>query len=1143
MLVDFIIQSKHQKTISFDFSQRMKEKRSMQKVSMKARLRPFLYRKGRNRVMSHRALYNKLSLALFLWVFGMMHGNAAFAEPTQYVHNISSAGTVTVAYFQPSYQGEHTFETKILNATGDTYIHVMESNGAGGWVEVASNDDCQTNITNLGYPSNYCPCIGSNCNRRSKLTIHLSDTTNQYQIVVRSYFGVGANYPGNADLVVIEPSNASSMLLSNASFDSPYVEVNNPNNPGFNSGQTYVYQTASAVGKKADPILYGIECGTSKMVGISDDDGPIYHAKFSASNICYILTARYVGAGHGYNDADYLLYVNDVLIVDSSGSRDSDGDGLGLKLEEYLLLCDRRSQGTYCSHVFANGTQQVFNLKDTDGDGLSDDLEIFGKDGFYNNPSGTSPNYQTLDLPRLGAHPRIKDIFLEFDYTQSSGGNPPFTKDYATKFASFFNNVPPEHFNALTIAGTLQLHFDMGIEPSTTDPNYNELVTLYGDWGGSNQIPASTAADVPDSHDIRKGVFRTVNWNNTRTNEKCYGHVPNPLPNDFLYMYVSPTSVCDKTFVHELGHALGIYHWGHDKWGRINGKANYVSIMNYAHDSDHFSGQTNPMTINPSQLDETVGLGTGFDPTFLQPYPYFLQTGIYSPIGTTPIDWNRNGSLSDSGIRYPVTLSKEAANFGHSGQTLFSLSPSAEVVSSPKLLLFHPTQDAPSGSIARMYVFYVEGERIKYRHAKVLPVPNSQSSCPNGDTNLVRMMDANGNTPAGGKCMTWSSNPIVVDVGDVPDPNNPGLMIPRKIKHVTAISIHSPAFFQNIGSAADEKNQIMLAFVDEQGTLFTQISQKVNSTESSWSGLSSGEISWSSTQTQLDTNVLKDPELIFSEVNGLDVPTKVSAFYIKAVGATATSGIYTQKTTSDLNTWGSGISVVDTSSTTRIGDIAPTVTWWPDISHPNRMMCAVFPEMAAVGSLIKIFCRTPTTGPWTDITQQAFGEIALRTFSKVSLVYRYQRLTDGTPVDEGNAVGQWWLFRTNSSTLGLRGPISQEMSVLNPPTSFTQSNSIFKPYQPSIGQQTMGLRYLLWDYNTPETHLHVFHHLKLSALQAAGLFASGGETHLRLYPVFDGTSNTPLSTGSDFQIMERGICLGLQDASFCGTVNQRRWKY
>ncbi len=80
---------------------------------------------------------------------------------------------------------------------------------------------------------------------------------------------------------------------------------------------------------------------------------------------------------------------------------DPDGDGLGSQLEAAIGTCSTL-------HEIAGGfdCSRAADARDTDGDGLTDDLELIGK-------LDVAP-YQTL--PRWGADPRHKDVFIEVDF-------------------------------------------------------------------------------------------------------------------------------------------------------------------------------------------------------------------------------------------------------------------------------------------------------------------------------------------------------------------------------------------------------------------------------------------------------------------------------------------------------------------------------------------------------------------------------------------------------------------------------------------------------------------------------------------------------------------------------------------------------
>jgi hypothetical protein len=112
------------------------------------------------------------------------------------------------------------------------------------------------------------------------------------------------------------------------------------------------------------------------------------------------------------------------------------------------------------------------------------------------------------------------------------------------------------------------------------------------------------------------------------------------------------------TFMHELGHDLGLRHGGdEDK----NGKPNYISVMNYDFQSGIYSGaqarSTVPVSrrldysgaalgsLDETHLDERVGIGAGtsdlsvFVTSDSKPRPVVASA-------SGPVDWNADGVIS-----------------------------------------------------------------------------------------------------------------------------------------------------------------------------------------------------------------------------------------------------------------------------------------------------------------------------------------------------------------------------------------------------------------------------------------------------------------------------------------------------------------
>ncbi len=111
------------------------------------------------------------------------------------------------------------------------------------------------------------------------------------------------------------------------------------------------------------------------------------------------------------------------------------------------------------------------------------------------------------------------------------------------------------------------------------------------------------------------------------------------------------------TFMHELGHNLGLDHGGRDG---INFKPNYLSIMNYAFQvvgittktpngnvtRFDYSSQALP-SLNESSLDEFLGIQNGNDYTsWICPDHLTTKMGL----GNGPLDWDCNNNTIESKV-------------------------------------------------------------------------------------------------------------------------------------------------------------------------------------------------------------------------------------------------------------------------------------------------------------------------------------------------------------------------------------------------------------------------------------------------------------------------------------------------------------
>lgn len=244
---------------------------------------------------------------------------------------------------------------------------------------------------------------------------------------------------------------------------------------------------------------------------------------------------------------------------------------------------------TWIAQVFSYSSGNV----DTDGDGLKDSWELNGVNG--------------VDLPGYGADPLHKDLFIEADYmTLEIGGTMLPDKAHLDDIVNVFDSAPVKNPD-----GTygVHIHIDTGGAAygaaSETYPQY--------DLGGGGSVPYTTYLGTSDPGSCqnyswdgfqaykdaymsssRQGLFHYmifaydlsvgcgtvsgISRNNAVDSEFVKG------AQDFIVSVGGWTShgsmdQREGTFIHELGHNLGLRHGGSD---HKNYKPNYLSVMNYS---------------------------------------------------------------------------------------------------------------------------------------------------------------------------------------------------------------------------------------------------------------------------------------------------------------------------------------------------------------------------------------------------------------------------------------------------------------------------------------------------------------------------------------------------------------------------------
>lgn len=276
--------------------------------------------------------------------------------------------------------------------------------------------------------------------------------------------------------------------------------------------------------------------------------------------------------------------------------------------------------------------------KDTDEDGIPDNWE---KNGIDIDHDGVID----LDLPMLDANWEHKDIFVEVDYMGSFGGHthrpdPTAISDVIEAFA----NAPVS--NPDNIDG-INLHVLIDEELAhQNEKSFDEVRTEKKSTFGTAQERSK-----PKTIEAKELVFHYCVFIHQQKGGAWSG-IGEVKGNDFL---VSLGAFSDNTgtikdqaatFMHELGHNLGLRHGGDTD--EPNYKPNYVSIMNYLFQFDRrvpsraldFSMGDKP-TIREYDLDENVGIGD------LVKTAWWLSNGTLARSdGALPIDWNADGNIT-----------------------------------------------------------------------------------------------------------------------------------------------------------------------------------------------------------------------------------------------------------------------------------------------------------------------------------------------------------------------------------------------------------------------------------------------------------------------------------------------------------------
>lgn len=339
---------------------------------------------------------------------------------------------------------------------------------------------------------------------------------------------------------------------------------------------------------------------------------------------------------------------------------------------------------------------------DTDGDGIRDELEVYGTEG--------------LDLPAMGANPLRIDVFVHSDWMADGTHDDRFADEAYWRVQQAYLAAPVDNLDGST---GISLHIDSGPD-SIMDPltmnTWGELSEA-GAIPHLDELPADPTGGGAPLDELRDQHLPEARRRIFHYNAAVHALEPEPrLPpcselmsqfNGYAWYenFVVSQGSTDPLLValggfdpnvqdvvqqaahymHELGHTLGLRHGGVDD---INRKPNYFSVMNYHYsyrglyhqgsygrlDYSRFSLPS----LDETALDEQAGLGApeqladyGFirfcgdvDVTCAADAGNFGGTLVEEPDATAAIDWNCNNTIDTSPVEAEINVTFPKSSHG-----------------------------------------------------------------------------------------------------------------------------------------------------------------------------------------------------------------------------------------------------------------------------------------------------------------------------------------------------------------------------------------------------------------------------------------------------------------------------------------------
>ena len=322
----------------------------------------------------------------------------------------------------------------------------------------------------------------------------------------------------------------------------------------------------------------------------------------------------------------------------------------------------------------------TFDCASATCDGIPDDWKL---DGVTLDPGdGSGPQF--IDLPAMGATVGKPDIFVQIDWMADGTHSHKLSAAAIETVVDAFANCP---YVSRTGSVGINLHVDAGPN-SILDFSTNQT------WGALSRAQQLSEVTNLGTGTVTNGNVSNYSWTafDTIKNQPggftgtgrtpifryCVsGHqiatannsgIARAIPgSDLIVSLAAFVPVTDDdmagTFMHELGHTLGLDHGGGDP---TNNKPNYVSVMNYLWQTTGLTrggvasifdySNAALLQLTEGSLDETVGVGPAAAGVAIKHWspPAGGNPGAFVQVadGSKPIDWDGNGKTTDTNLSF-----------------------------------------------------------------------------------------------------------------------------------------------------------------------------------------------------------------------------------------------------------------------------------------------------------------------------------------------------------------------------------------------------------------------------------------------------------------------------------------------------------